>query len=196
VLSKQRTQQAVRDSQQLAGRQQTRSILAWLDAQKLPARAQRLSRLREDAGELIAARLGVPILEGALPSLVNDPAYRLSIVDPVVTARMKHWPIVNVLHGLVAPIFMMVRWNIGLSAGGDVNIDDYLTVEGAPLPTMVQTTFAQARAADREPAVHHIPAEKPHISADVFRGALGDRAGAHASSRREADRALAGRSES
>src|SRR5262249_22226672 len=122
VLSKQKTQQAVRDSQQLAGRQQTRSILAWLDAQQLPARVQRLSRLRDDASELVASRLGVPILEGALPSLVNDPAYRLSIIDPVVSARMKHWPIVNILHGLVSPIFMMVRRNIGISAGGDVNV--------------------------------------------------------------------------
>jgi GTPase Era involved in 16S rRNA processing len=172
VLSKQRTQQAVRDSQQLAGRQQTRSILAWLDAQQLPARAQRLSRLREDAGELIASRLGVPILEGALPSLVNDPAYRLSIIDPVVTARMRHWPIVNVLHGLVSPIFAMVRRNIGLSTTGDVKIDDYLTLEGASLATMVQTTFAQLQQSN--PTISALYAENKLWESMSAEGAASD----------------------
>src|SRR4051812_11728877 len=96
ALSKQKTHQVVRDSQQLAGKQQTRTILGWLDAQQLPARSARLSRLREDAGETVASRLAVPILESALPRLVSDPAYRLSINDPVVSAPMSKWPIRNI----------------------------------------------------------------------------------------------------
>jgi GTPase Era involved in 16S rRNA processing len=141
ALSNQRTKQDVRESRQLAGRQRTRTILAWLDAQRLPEKSQRIAHLREDAGETIAARLAVPILEDALPRLVNDPAYRLSIIDPVVAARMKHWPIVNMLHGLLSPFFALVRRNIGISGGADVNIDEYLA--NAKLATMVQTTFAQ-----------------------------------------------------
>jgi GTPase Era involved in 16S rRNA processing len=143
LLSREKPHEIVRDSQQLAARQQTRTILGWLDAQRLPERSQRIARLREDAEETIAARLAVPILEGALPKLVNDPAYRLSIIDPVVTARMSHWPIVNMIHGLLSPALAIVRRNIGMSAGGEVNVDSYLAMEGSSLPTMVQTTFAQ-----------------------------------------------------
>ena len=117
LLSQQKTKQAVQNSQQLAGRQQTRSILVWLDAQQLPARSARIARLREEAGEAIAARIGVPILEGALPRLVNDPAYRLSIVDPVVSARMSHWPIVNMVHGVLTPLLALIRRNIGVMRG-------------------------------------------------------------------------------
>ena len=120
-----------------------RTILAWLDAQHLPQRAERISRLREDAGEMVAARIAVPILENALPRLVSDPAYRLSIIDPVVTARMAHWPIVSIVHGLLSPLLMVIRRNLGASAGGDVNVDDYPGGEGSSLATMVQTTFAQ-----------------------------------------------------
>ena len=133
----------MRDSQQLAGKQRTRTILAWLDAQRLPERAQRISRLREDAGETIAARIAVPILEGALPRIVNDPGYRLAIIDPVVAARMSHWPIVNIVHGLLSPLLAIVRRNIAQSASGEMNVDDYLAQQNESLPTMVQTTFAQ-----------------------------------------------------
>jgi hypothetical protein len=148
LLSKQKTMQVVRDSQQLAGRQQMRTILAWLDRQQLPARSQRIARLREEAGEMIASRVAVPILEGALPQLVNDPAYRLSIIDPVVTARMSHWPIVNILHGLLAPVLAIVRRNIGAGPGNVTNVDDYLSMQGQSLATMVQTTFAQLQQAN------------------------------------------------
>jgi hypothetical protein len=143
LLSKQKSHQAVRDSQQLAGKQQTRTILAWLDAQRLPDRSQRIARLREDAGEAVAARIAVPILEGALPRLVSDPGYRLAIIDPVVSARMSHWPIVNIVHGLLSPLLAIVRRNIGQSAGGEMNVEEYLALQGESLPTMVQTTFAQ-----------------------------------------------------
>ncbi len=148
LLSKQKTMQVVRDSQQLAGRQQTRTILAWLDRQQLPARSQRIARLREEAGEMIASRIAVPILEGALPQMVNDPAYRLSIIDPVVTARMSHWPIVNILHGLLAPVLAVVRRNIGTGTGNVANVDDYLAMQGQTLATMTQTTFAQLQQAN------------------------------------------------
>jgi hypothetical protein len=101
-----------------------------------------LSRLRDDAGEVVASRLGVPVLEGALPRLVEDPAYRLSIIDPVISARMSFWPIVSIFHGLLTPLLAMVRRNVGMGSS-DVNVNDYLTVEGESLPTMIQTTFAQ-----------------------------------------------------
>jgi hypothetical protein len=38
---------------------------------------------------------------------------------------------------------MVIRRNLGASPTGDVNIDEFLKLEGSSLPTMVQTTFAQ-----------------------------------------------------
>jgi GTP-binding protein EngB required for normal cell division len=150
ALSKQKTTQIVRDSQQLAGRQQSRTVLAWLDAQQLPQRAARAGRLHEQATELVAERIGVPILEDALPRLVADPAYRLSIIDPVVTARMSHWPIVSIIHGLLTPLLAIIRRNLGRSAnsGDEVRLNEYLSSSGESLSTKVQTTFALLQQTD------------------------------------------------
>src|SRR5204863_115541 len=45
LLSVQKSSEAVRASQELAGRQQARTILAWIDRQQLPGRIARTQRL-------------------------------------------------------------------------------------------------------------------------------------------------------
>ena len=144
LLARQKSTEIVRQSLDLAGRQRTRSLLSWLDAQNLPARADRLKRLQEEAEELTASRLGVPIIEGALPRLLDDPAHRLSLTDEVMSRRVGRWPIVNVLHALLAPLTAFWRRNAGASAApaAESLVHTYLDAGERPLNVRVQTTFA------------------------------------------------------
>src|SRR5687768_16307925 len=82
-LSQQKSSGDVKQSIQLAGKQRERSMLTWLDAQRLPERVQRLARLQRDAEDLASSRLGVPILESVVPRLLDDPQHRAAIVDEV-----------------------------------------------------------------------------------------------------------------
>jgi hypothetical protein len=144
LLARQKSTEIVRQSLDLAGRQRTRSLLSWLDAQNLPARADRLRRLQEEAEELTASRLGVPIIEGALPRLLDDPAHRLALTDEVMSRRVARWPMVNVLHALLAPLTAFWRRNAGASAAPAAEglVQTYLDAGERPLNVRVQTTFA------------------------------------------------------
>jgi hypothetical protein len=144
LLAEQKSTEIVRQSLDLAGRQRTRSLLSWLDAQNLPARAERLQRLQDEAEELTASRLGVPIIEGALPRLLDDPAHRLSLIDEVMSRRVARWPLVNVLHALLAPLTAFWRRNATLAAqpAAESLVQLYLDAGDRPLPVRVQTTFA------------------------------------------------------
>ena len=144
LLAQQKSTQIVRESLDLAGRQRTRSLLSWLDAQNLPARADRLKRLQEEAEELTASRLGVPIIEGALPRLLDDPAHRLALIDACVSERVARWPLVNVLHAVLAPLTALWRRNATLSAqpAAESLVQLYLDGGDRPLSVRVQTTFA------------------------------------------------------
>ncbi|HEV2295527.1 MAG TPA: GTPase domain-containing protein [Tepidisphaeraceae bacterium] len=144
LLAQQKSTEIVRQSLDLAGRQRTRSLLSWLDAQNLPARADRLKRLQEEAEELTASRLGVPIIEDALPRLLDDPAHRLALVDEVMSRRVARWPLVNVLHALFAPLTAMWRRNATIAAqpAAESLVQLYLDAGDRPLSVRVQTTFA------------------------------------------------------
>ena len=52
TLAQQKATTTVKNSIALAGRRQERSVLAWLDSQRLPERASRLKRLEEQAGRV------------------------------------------------------------------------------------------------------------------------------------------------
>lgn len=144
LLAQQKSTELVRQSLDLAGQQRTRSLLSWLDAQNLPARADRLKRLQEEAEELTASRLGVPIIEGALPRLLEDPAHRLSLIDTCMSRRVNRWPLVNVLHALLAPLTAMWRRNASVAAqpAAEALVQLYLDAGDRPLSVRVQTTFA------------------------------------------------------
>ena len=103
LLSREKSQKTVRQSRQLAGRKQDRSLLDWLAEQQLAERAQRLGRLREDAEELAAARLAEPLLEQVLPALADEPATRQALADEILTDRVSRWPLVSLVHTLLAP---------------------------------------------------------------------------------------------
>lgn len=141
-LAQQKSAATVKQSIQLAGRQRERSMLSWLDAQRLPERVQRLDRLRREAEELTAARLSVPLMEVVIPRLLDDPAHRAAVIDEVMTARVARWPIVNVLHTLLLPVTSVWRQNVGAAPTPDALVDVSLTIQSRPISSAVQATFA------------------------------------------------------
>ncbi len=153
LLAQQKSEEAVRDSKAKAAARQKSSVLQWLTAQDLPARAARLARLREEAVEFIDERLGAPLLEAALPRLTEDPIYRQSVLDDCMGKRIARWPIVNILHGLFATVGAFLRRNAEpiarplTGSGGEALVDQQLAAVSAPahartLSEMIQTTFA------------------------------------------------------
>ncbi len=147
ALGVQRSAKQVAQSRQLASRRRLGSIAEWMAEQNLAARAEAARRLVDDAGDVVAERLGVPVLEGALPRLDSDAAHRLSLAEPAVRARMRAWPIVNLIDAAVSPVFLLVRKNLAPGAAGhdtaSAAVDAYFAEAGRPLAKGVQATFAQ-----------------------------------------------------
>lgn len=153
ALSQQKSTQNVREAQDLAIRRQNRTLLQWLDDQQLPQRAERAARALENAQELVAARITTPLLEESLPALLNDPAYRTSLIEPVVQARINRWPIVNIFNMVLSPLLSLVRKNLSpapIPIGGGISIDTYLQIDAQPLSSTVQRTFAQLQQSQSE----------------------------------------------
>jgi hypothetical protein len=156
VLMRQKAAAAVRQSRELAVRRQDRTLLAWVAGQDLPTRAERLRRLRDDAEEMVAERLGVPLLEGVVPRLLDDPGTRLAMSDEILRERVARWPLVNLIHTLFTPLLSVWRANLSPAGsmqlqGSDALAEAYLCQDGRPVSGLVQSTFAQLRQA--QPAV-------------------------------------------
>ncbi len=152
LLSRQKSDEVVRQSKALAVRRQDQSLLTWLDGQRLGERAGRLARLQEEAEELVATRVGEPLLEGAIPRLLDDPANRLATGDEILRRRVARWPLVNLVHTLLAPLLAVWRSNVGPAGrtglrGSDALVDAYLEGDGRPLSGRIQSAFAQLRQA-------------------------------------------------
>ena len=155
VLSRQKTDLAVRSSQQLAVKQQDRSLSAWLATQDLQGRAERAGRLVIEAEELLAMRVGQPLLEQSLPALMDDPASRLALTDEVMSLRVSRWPIVNLVQTVLTPVLAVVRRNVGAtrSAGlpdAEALVQAHLQPRGVPLSTLVRGVFAQLQQSQPE----------------------------------------------
>jgi hypothetical protein len=119
MLSNQKSTSIVRQSMQLAESRQDRSVLRWLDAQQLSARAEAAGRLLAEAEELLAARVAVPLLETQLPRLQNDAGYQMCIIEPAVQRRLSSWPLVNVVNTAFLPLMALVQKNVGNDAAGE-----------------------------------------------------------------------------
>jgi len=143
ALGDDRPAKHVESSLQLADLRRHSTLMDWLDSQDLADRAARSTRVLRDAEELTAQRLAVPLLEEFIPRLVNDPAHRLAMVEPVMNKRLSRWPIVNVLQTSLAPVMSLVRKNLSSTP---TPLDERSPhVAGRPLQALVQTTFAQLR---------------------------------------------------
>jgi hypothetical protein len=146
-LSQQKSNDQVAQSQSLARQQQDRSILAWMDAQDLPARSERLTRLEAEAAELLAGRVGSPVIEKCLPELADDPASKLALIDEVLAARVGHWPVVNLVHVVLTPVLAVVRQNVGATRSASLPdaealVEAHLRPGGTTVASLVKTTFA------------------------------------------------------
>lgn len=156
LLSRQKADASVKQSRELAVRRQDRTLLAWLDGQDLPARAERLRRLRDETQDAVAERLGVPLLEGVVPRLLDDPGSRLAMTDEILRERVARWPLVNLVHTLFTPLMSVWRANVSPAGaaqlqGSDALVESHLCQDARPVAALVQSTFAQLRQA--QPAV-------------------------------------------
>lgn len=161
LLSREKSTEMVADSRQRAGRRRQRSLLAWLAAQDLPGRAQRLGRLDDEATELLSQRVGVPLLETAVPAMIDDPAYRQVMREGVLARRIARWPIVNVLYALLAPLRLVIRENAASGSffgGAEALVDSHLKLSAGPVSGLVQSVFAQLHQSD--PAVASLYARR------------------------------------
>lgn len=149
LLAREKTAQAVRASQELAANRQDRSLLAWVDHQQLPLRAQRLARLQQDAEDLTAQRVAQPLIDQVIPRLLDDPSSRGTMAEEILTERVARWPLVRLVHTLLSPLFVLLRGATARTAAplqtpqGLVEL--VLRETGYSVSDLVQTTFAQLR---------------------------------------------------
>ena len=143
VLGVQRSSKQVAQSRQLAARRRMRSVSEWIQTQDLDSRAAAAKRLLDDAGDLVGERLGVPVLEEALPRLEQDAAHRMALAEPAVRARLRAWPIINILDAVASPLFALVRKNLAPASGEMGTLDGHLAEDGRSIARNVQATFAQ-----------------------------------------------------
>jgi GTPase Era involved in 16S rRNA processing len=140
ILSRGKSDNVIQISQSLAERRQDRSLLDWLDQKHLSQHSDQLARLQEDAEELTASRIVIPLVERAIPRMLDDPGQRMALVAPAIRARMSRWPIVNAIDALFAPLLALVQKNLSTSPTGSADPDAYLD---SKISSLVQTTFAQ-----------------------------------------------------
>ncbi len=149
VLAREKTTQTVRESQELAARRQDRSLLAWVDHQQLPLRAERLARLQQDAEELGAERIAQPLIDQVIPRLLDDPSSRGTMAEEILTERVARWPLVRLVHTLLSPLFVLLRGATARTAAPlqtpEGLVELVLKETGYSVSDLVQTTFAQLR---------------------------------------------------
>jgi hypothetical protein len=147
LLSQEKSDGMVRESQSQAKQQQDRSILSWLDQQDLAGRLDRLTRLEEQAAELLAGRIGSPLIEKCLPSLAEDPSSQLALTDEVLAVRVARWPVVNLVNLVLIPVMAVIRKNVGATRSAslpdaDALVDAHLRPNGNTVSLLVRSSFA------------------------------------------------------
>jgi len=152
VLSQQKSEESVDLSRRRAIRRQTTTLSQWIHQQNLPQRLEALDRLQFSAEEELAARVGIPLVERAIPRLLDDPAYRLALADELMHKRVGRWPIVNIFHVLLGPLLSVFRKRLPIEqqrglASADQLVDLHLrdlsgAATGQSLSGLVQSTFA------------------------------------------------------
>jgi hypothetical protein len=94
----------------------------------------------------------VPLLEGVVPRLLDDPGSRLAMTDEILRERVSRWPLVNLVHTLLAPLLTLVRTMGAKSAvplqGAGSLVEYHLAGEGTggwSVAGAVRSTFGQLR---------------------------------------------------
>src|SRR6185437_7867689 len=111
--------------------------------------AQRLAQLQGDAQELAAQRIGEPLIEEVIPRLLDDPETRGAMAEEILTERVARWPVVRLVHTLLAPLFVLLRGATSRNAAPLQTpqglVDIAMRETGYSASDLVQTTFAQLR---------------------------------------------------
>src|SRR5918992_1507677 len=149
LLNRQKKGEEVRKAKEMAARQQDRSLLEWLEEQNLTERAERLGRLRREAEDTAAERVAVPLGEKTIPRIADDPANRHALTEEILAERVARWPLVSLVHLVLAPLFALMRTMVAKHAaplqGPDALVDTYLRSSDWNASVAVQSTFAQLR---------------------------------------------------
>jgi len=142
LLAQEKSTHTVEQSRTLADRRQDRSLFGWFERQRLGDRAVQIAAIQRDAEELVGSRVAMPILERAIPRMLDDPGQRMALIVPATQLRLSRWPIVNAIDALLSPVLALVQKN--LSAAGSASLDpDAFLVDSSGVSTSIQTTFAQ-----------------------------------------------------
>jgi len=152
---RQKSPQEIARARQAAARRQARSLLEWLDGLRIERRAEALQRLLEEAEAAVRSRIAEPLIARAIPAMLEDPGHRQALADEYMRERVRRWPILNALHGLIAPIAGMARTRLPretlpgseLDTPGAEVAGRNLRVEGRPAAELIQSVFARLRQA-------------------------------------------------
>src|SRR4051812_19321812 len=123
LFAREKSGTVVKQSRDLAQRRQDRSLLVWLGRQRLDERTRQIARLERDAEEMATSRIALPLLERAIPALIDDPGQRLMLVAPATRLRLSRWPIVNAIDSLLSPLLALVQKNLSASPTGSADPD-------------------------------------------------------------------------
>ncbi|GMU23266.1 MAG: hypothetical protein AMXMBFR13_33480 [Phycisphaerae bacterium] len=157
-LGRQKSTEVVVQSRQMAVRRRGESLLEWFDGLRLPEQSQRLERLQRQAEEELTQRVGTPLIEGAIPRMMEDRALRWALADEVMGRRVGRWPIVNIFHVLLDPLFSGLRGRLPYGQhwrfeGARELVARHLGGPGLSVSSAVQTAFAQLQQASPQMSV-------------------------------------------
>ncbi len=163
LLASDRPTDLVERARSGAARRQACSLLEWVKEQRLEEQLGRVERLERDAEETVMQRLGTPLIERVLPAMMESPAMRLSLIEELMNARVRRWPIVNILHTVADPLVSFARYRLSgatyVGGGRTASfVAEQLRVDGQPLGQLVRAVFAQLE--QTHPALKRVAEER------------------------------------
>ena len=155
LLGRARPPEVVNESRQMAARQTASSLLRWLREQRLDERLAALERLENEAREDVMDHVGGPLVERITRRLVDAPELCSVLTDEAMRRRVARWPIVNILHVLLGPLWGLLRRRLSLlpRAGEDAPdtlVAECLAAEDEPASVLVRSTFARLQQSHPE----------------------------------------------
>ena len=142
-LGVEKTADELAQGRAMARRRQTTSVAEWVESQDLTGKAEAAKRVIDEAAELLAERVGVPILEGALPRLEEDAGHRMTLAEPAARERCRAWPIVGWIDAALAPLVALVRRNLTPATTEAAALEQHLADAGQSTAKNVRAAFAQ-----------------------------------------------------
>ncbi len=122
------------------------TVQRWLRDQNLPVLVEAAERQLDHATELMATRAAGPLLEVALPRLVDDAGHRMACAEPAVRGRVRAWPLVKWIDLAAAPLVALVRQNLLPATTEAASLDRHLADAGEQLSSGIAGAFATLRA--------------------------------------------------